>query len=140
GRRVLPPAGSRASRPVRPRGGHRAPGGDHGVPGALREDRRVPRPARGGRRSPRPGGLAALGPKVLELSAARAAGAHPYLTTPEHDGFARKIMGPSALLAPEHKVVVGTDTERARAIGRKVLKRYLALVNYRSNLLRLGFS
>ena len=67
-------------------------------------------------------------------------GAHPYLTTPEHDGFARKIMGPSALLAPEHKVVVGTDTERARAIGRKVLKRYLALVNYRSNLLRLGFS
>ena len=84
--------------------------------------------------------IAALGPKVLELSAARAAGAHPYLTTPEHDGFARKIMGPSALLAPEHKVVVGTDTERARAIGRKVLKRYLALVNYRSNLLRLGFS
>src|SRR5438067_279239 len=66
--------------------------------------------------------IAALGPKVLELSAARAAGAHPYLTTPEHDGFARKIMGPSALLAPEHKVVVGTDTERARAIGRKVLK------------------
>ena len=84
--------------------------------------------------------IAALGPKVLELSAARAAGAHPYLTTPEHDSYARKIMGPAALLAPEHKVVVGTDAEAARAIGRKVLKRYLALVNYRSNLLRLGFS
>src|SRR5581483_2223952 len=49
--------------------------------------------------------LAALGPKVLELSAARTAGAHPYLTTPEHTAFARKIIGPDALLAPEHKVV-----------------------------------
>jgi len=84
--------------------------------------------------------IAALGPKVLELSAARAAGAHPYLTTPEHTAFARKIMGPAALLAPEHKVVVGTDAERGRTIGRRALKRYLALVNYRNNLLRLGFS
>ena len=84
--------------------------------------------------------LAALGPKVLELSAARAAGAHPYLTTPEHTAFARKILGPDAVLAPEHKVVLDTDAERARTIGRKVLKRYLALVNYRQNLLRFGFS
>ncbi|HLJ09194.1 MAG TPA: LLM class F420-dependent oxidoreductase [Acidimicrobiia bacterium] len=84
--------------------------------------------------------LAALGPKVLELSAARAAGAHPYLTTPEHTAFARKIVGPDTLLAPEHKVVLDTDAERARAIGRKTVKRYLGLVNYRSNLLRFGFS
>ena len=84
--------------------------------------------------------LAALGPKVLELSAARAAGAHPYLTTPEHTAFARKILGPDALLAPEHKVVLDTDAERARSIGRKVLKRYLALVNDRQNLRRFGFS
>src|SRR5581483_7515503 len=78
--------------------------------------------------------------KVLELSAARAAGAHPYLTTPEHTAFARKIVGPDTLLAPEHKVVLDTDAERARAIGRKTVKRYLGLVNYRSNLLRFGFS
>ena len=84
--------------------------------------------------------LAALGPKVLELSAERCAGAHPYLTPPEHTAFARKVLGPDALLAPEHKVVLGTDAEQARAIGRKVLKRYLALVNYRQNLLRFGFS
>jgi probable F420-dependent oxidoreductase len=77
---------------------------------------------------------------VLELSAARAAGAHPYLTTPEHTAFARKVIGPDALLAPEHKVVLDTDAERARAIGRKVVKRYLGLVNYRQNLLRFGFS
>jgi probable F420-dependent oxidoreductase len=84
--------------------------------------------------------LAALGSRVLELSAARAAGAHPYLTTPEHTAFARKVIGPDALLAPEHKVVVDTDGDRARTIGRKVVKRYLGLVNYRQNLLRFGFS
>ena len=84
--------------------------------------------------------LAALGPKVLELSAARCAGAHPYLTTPEHTAYARKIVGPDVLLAPEHKVVLDTDVERARTLGRKMLKRYLGLVNYRQNLLRFGFS
>jgi probable F420-dependent oxidoreductase len=84
--------------------------------------------------------LAALGPKVLELSATRAAGAHPYLTTPEHTAFARKIVGPDAVLAPEQKVIVDTDAERARAIGRKVVKMYLGLTNYRQNLLRFGFS
>ena len=84
--------------------------------------------------------LAALGPKVLELSAARAAGAHPYLTTPEHTAFARKIVGPDTLLAPEHKVVVSTDADQARTLGRKVVKRYLDLVNYRQNLLRFGFT
>lgn len=30
--------------------------------------------------------IAALGPKVLHLAAQRSAGAHPYLTTPEHTG------------------------------------------------------
>jgi probable F420-dependent oxidoreductase len=84
--------------------------------------------------------LAALGPKVLELSAARCAGAHPYLTTPEHTAFARKVLGPDAVLAPEHKVVLDTDPARARALGRKALKRYLGLVNYRQNWLRFGFS
>ena len=84
--------------------------------------------------------LAALGPKVLELSAGRCAGAHPYLTTPEHTASARKILGPDALLAPEHKVVLDIDVERARALGRKMLKRYLPLVNYAQNLLRTGFS
>lgn len=84
--------------------------------------------------------IAALGPKVLEISAARAAGAHPYLTTPEHTEFARKIVGPDTLLAPEHKVVLDTDADRARTTGRKVVKRYLDLKNYRQNLLRFGFS
>jgi probable F420-dependent oxidoreductase len=85
--------------------------------------------------------LAALGPKALRLAADRTAGAHPYLTTPEHTREARGIIGDGVLLAPEQKVVLDTDADRARALGRPVVdKPYLHLVNYRSNLLRLGWS
>jgi probable F420-dependent oxidoreductase len=84
--------------------------------------------------------VAALGPRVLELSARRSAGAHPYLTTPEHTKQARELIGPSAFLAPEHKVVLTTDTEKARAIGRKALDIYLNLANYVNNWKRLGFT
>jgi probable F420-dependent oxidoreductase len=85
--------------------------------------------------------LAALGPKALRLAADRTAGAHPYLTTPEHTREARGIIGDGVLLAPEQKVVLDSDPERARAIGRPVVDRpYLHLVNYRSNLMRLGWT
>ncbi|MGQ0466946.1 MAG: LLM class F420-dependent oxidoreductase [Sporichthyaceae bacterium] len=85
--------------------------------------------------------LAALGPKVLKLSAERTAGAHPYLTTPEHTREARALIGPDALLAPELKVVLNTDPEAARAIGRPIVQTpYLGLVNYRSNWLRTGWT
>lgn len=85
--------------------------------------------------------LAALGPKVLALSAERTAGAHPYLTTPEHTREARELLGEGALLAPEHKVVLDTDPERARVVGRPaVAVPYLGLRNYTSNLLRLGWT
>ena len=84
--------------------------------------------------------IAALGPKVLKLSAQRSAGAHPYLTTPEHTGQARNIIGNSVFLAPEHKVVVTTDAEEAREIGRQTVDSYLNLSNYLSNWKRLGFT
>ncbi|GJF04443.1 TIGR03620 family F420-dependent LLM class oxidoreductase [Pseudonocardia sp. D17] len=84
--------------------------------------------------------LAALGPKVLRVAAERTAGAHPYLTTPEHTREAREILGAGVLLAPEHKVVIDTDPERARELGRPAVRKpYLRLVNYRRNLMRLGF-
>lgn len=83
--------------------------------------------------------LAALGPKVLELSAARSAGAHPYLTTPEHTRQAREHLG-SALLAPEQKVVLDSDPARARVPGREAVDNpYLHLKNYVNNLKRLGY-
>lgn len=84
--------------------------------------------------------LAALGPRVLGLSAQRSAGAHPYLTTPEHTARARTLLGPSAFLAPEHKVVLTTDAQAARAAGRKALDVYLNLANYLNNWKRLGFT
>jgi probable F420-dependent oxidoreductase len=83
--------------------------------------------------------VAALGPQVLRLSARRAAGAHPYLTTPEHTGQARELIGPDAFLAPEHKVVLSTDAGHARALGRTALAPYLDLANYLNSWRRLGF-
>jgi probable F420-dependent oxidoreductase len=85
--------------------------------------------------------LAALGPKVLGLARDRTGGAIPYLVPPEHTRQARAVLGPGPLLAPEHKVVLDTDPDRARALGRtRVQRPYLGLVNYTSNLRRLGWS
>jgi probable F420-dependent oxidoreductase len=84
--------------------------------------------------------VAALGPQVLKLSARRSAGAHPYLTTPEHTAAARELIGPAAFLAPEHKAVLTTNAEQARAVGRKLLPVYFNLANYTNNWKRLGFS
>jgi probable F420-dependent oxidoreductase len=85
--------------------------------------------------------LAALGPRVLRLAADRTAGAIPYLVPPEHTRQAREILGPDLLLAPENKVVLDPDPERARALGRRrVANPYLHLTNYTSNLRRLGFT
>jgi probable F420-dependent oxidoreductase len=84
--------------------------------------------------------LAALGPKVLALSAERAAGAHPYLTTPAHTAQARELVGNTVFLAPEHKVVLTADPSVARDIGRGAVDFYLDLSNYVSNWRRLGFT
>ena len=84
--------------------------------------------------------LAALGPRVLRLAAERSAGAHPYLTTPEHTAKARELVGKSVFLAPEHKVVLTTDADEARAVGREALDRYLGLSNYVNSWLRQGFT
>lgn len=84
--------------------------------------------------------VAALGPKVLELAARRSAGAHPYLTTPVHTGQARELLGPTVLIAPEHKVVLTDDAEKAREIGRETVDFYLGLSNYVNSWKRLGFT
>ncbi|PKW08051.1 probable F420-dependent oxidoreductase, MSMEG_4141 family [Streptomyces sp. 1222.5] len=84
--------------------------------------------------------LAALGPKTLELSRDRAAGAVPYLVTAEHTAQARGILGDDALLAPELMVVLETDPARARALAREALATYLDMPNYTNNFLRLGFT
>jgi probable F420-dependent oxidoreductase len=84
--------------------------------------------------------IGALGPKMLEVTAAFADGAHPYNITPEHTGEARRILGPGKLLCPEQMVLLEKDPSSARAIGRKALALSFTLPNYRNNYLRMGFS
>ena len=84
--------------------------------------------------------IAALGPKMLELSAERTAGTHPYLVTPAHSAIARAAVGPDRLVAPEQHVMLETDPARARAMGREALKPYMQFPNYVNSWRRLGFS
>ena len=83
--------------------------------------------------------LAALGPKMLELARTRASGAHPYNVTPQHTAEARQALGPHAVLAPEQAVILTTDAEEGRRLGRQQFQFYSVLPNYTNNLRRLGF-
>ena len=76
---------------------------------------------------------------MLHLAAARSAGAHPYFVPVEHTAFARDILGPGPLLAPEVAVVLETDPHRARELARGYAATYLGLPNYTQNLRTLGF-
>jgi probable F420-dependent oxidoreductase len=83
--------------------------------------------------------LAALGPKMLELSRDRALGAHPYFTPPEHTSYSREVLGPQPLLIPELAAALDPG-ERGAAAARAYAKRYLRLPNYTNNLKRFGFT
>ena len=83
--------------------------------------------------------LAALGPRMLELAAARAAGAHPYFVPVEHTERARQRLGAGPILAPEVAVVLDTDPASARALARTYASIYLPLPNYARNLRTLGY-
>lgn len=84
--------------------------------------------------------LAALGPKMLQLAASAAQGAHPYFSPVEHTAFARETMGAGPLLAPELMVVIDDDRTRATETAMQHVSRYLRLPNYTNNLKRHGFS
>ena len=84
--------------------------------------------------------LAALRPAMLRLVREKARGAHPYFTTPDHTARARKILGPDCWLAPEQKVLLETDADKARALARAAMQIYLGLPNYQNNLKWLGFN
>ena len=83
--------------------------------------------------------LAALRPKMLELAATKAAGAHPYFVPPEHTADARATLGAGPLLLPEQAVLLETDPTRAREIGRLHTRIYVGLPNYTNNLRRYGY-
>ena len=84
--------------------------------------------------------IGALRPKMLALAAELTQGAHPYNVTPEHTARAREILGPDKLLCPDQKVILETDSSRARELGRQHLGTYIGLPNYRNNWLTLGFT
>jgi probable F420-dependent oxidoreductase len=83
--------------------------------------------------------LAALRENMLKLSAAQAAGAHPYFVPPEHTARAREILGPDALLCPEQMVLLETDPTRARQIARQNMAVYAGLPNYQNALKWIGY-
>jgi probable F420-dependent oxidoreductase len=89
---------------------------------------------------PPPTVLAALGPRMTALAAARTAGAVPYNVPPEHTARARALLGPDKWLCVEQKILLVQDPAKARAIARQTMAFYLPLPNYRNNWLRLGFS
>ena len=95
----------------------------------------APEPIPSDRRS-----LAALGPKMLDLSAERTLGALPYFVPVEHTADARRRLGVGPFLAPEIAVAVEAAHERGRSLAREYAASYLGLTNYTSNLLRYGFT
>jgi probable F420-dependent oxidoreductase len=83
--------------------------------------------------------LAALRPKMLELSGARTSGAHPYFVPVEHTRVARETLGAGPLLAPEVSIALEADAAVARERARAFMKLYLTLPNYTNNLRDLGW-
>lgn len=84
--------------------------------------------------------LAALGPKMLTLSAERSLGAHSYFVPVDHTRAARQRLGETPLLAPELACVLDDDVRSAREKARAYASMYLGLRNYTNNLLGHGFS
>jgi probable F420-dependent oxidoreductase len=84
--------------------------------------------------------LAALGDRMLRLSAERAVGAHTYFVPVSHTARARAVLGPEPVLAVEQGVVLGDDPSGSRRIAHDWAREYLELPNYANNLRRLGFS
>jgi probable F420-dependent oxidoreductase len=83
--------------------------------------------------------LAALGPKMLALSAQRTLGAHPYFTPPAHTAQARAILGAGPLLVPEIAGALASGAAGLAAV-RGYARHYLQLPNYANNLRRLGYT
>jgi len=84
--------------------------------------------------------LAALGPRMLDFVAGRAAGALPVLVTPEYTAGARARLGDESSLIVEQLVVVETDPARAREIALGPLGFLGQVPAYQANFRRMGFS
>jgi probable F420-dependent oxidoreductase len=92
-------------------------------------------------RVPFPRVLAAVGPRMLELSRDLADGAHPFAQPFEHTPYAREILGPDKLLIPTQSVLLG-DREQARSNHRRTIDmmRQMGIPHYLAGWKRLGYS
>jgi probable F420-dependent oxidoreductase len=84
--------------------------------------------------------LGALGPKMADLAAARTAGWHPFLVTPDYSAVQRARIGAAPVIAPHQAVVLDRDPARARAAARAGIGMFIGFPAYRANLGRLGFT
>ena len=84
--------------------------------------------------------LAALHPKMLQLSATEADGTHTYFVPPEHTAKARAAIGPKPWICAAQAIILETDAAKARAAARTYMKTYVPrLPNYTNNLKALGW-
>lgn len=83
--------------------------------------------------------LAALGPKMIELSGSQADGAHPYLVLPSATATTREILGPDKWIVSEQAVAIGGDDADQLRRAHDHLNVYSGLPNYRNSWLRQGF-
>jgi probable F420-dependent oxidoreductase len=83
--------------------------------------------------------IAAVGPKMLDLAAESADGAHPYFVPVAHTADARDRLGPDPLLIPEQSVLVD-PTEESLADYRRRLSIGAQIPHYRAGLKRFGLT
>jgi probable F420-dependent oxidoreductase len=84
--------------------------------------------------------LAALGPRMLDLAAERAAGAFPVLVTPEYTVDARARLGADPTLAVEQLVALAGDAAQARELALQPLGFLATLPQYQASFRRQGFT
>jgi probable F420-dependent oxidoreductase len=83
--------------------------------------------------------IAALGPRMLQVSRELTDGSHPYLVTPAQTAAVRTALGPDKIVAVEMGAVLTSDRETALRRAHAHLDIYTGLPNYRNNWLRGGF-
>lgn len=83
--------------------------------------------------------VAALRQGMLRVTREVADGAQPYFSPVAHTALARQMLGPDLWLCPVLTFVSATDRDVARRIQERHMQTFLAMPNYRDNLLALGY-
>jgi probable F420-dependent oxidoreductase len=85
--------------------------------------------------------LAAVGPRMLELSRDGADGAHPFAQPVSHTPYAREILGPDKLLIPQPTVLLGSREDARESVRRRVAQsREYSVTVYLAGWNRLGYT